>query len=108
MIINNKEYMPRLIDKKIDEYLQVFGAISIEGCKWCGKTWTSINHAKSETYMDDRDVRDMALLDPRTVINDNLDDRPQLIDEWHLVPELWDVVRRECDKSPIHGNFINS
>ena len=43
----NKDYLPRLIDDKFDKYLSVFGAISVEGPKWCGKTWTSLNHAKS-------------------------------------------------------------
>lgn len=106
MNIKNKEYLPRLIDEKIDNYLSVFGAVSIEGPKWCGKTWTSIKHSKSETYMDEEDVREMALVDAKTIFESDLNKRPQLIDEWHLVPEIWDAVRRECDKSPIHGNFI--
>ena len=106
MNINNKEYMPRLIDKKISDYLQVFGAITIEGPKWCGKTWTSIKHSKTQTYMDEKEVQDMALLDPKMIFENDLNKRPQLIDEWHLVPEIWDAVRRECDKSTIRGNFI--
>ena len=46
MNFNNDEYMPRLIDKNLDDYLKVFGALSVEGPKWCGKTWTSSKHAK--------------------------------------------------------------
>ena len=45
MKLTKKEYKERLIDKKIDEYLKIFGAISIEGPKWCGKTWTALNHS---------------------------------------------------------------
>ena len=50
---SNLEYKKRLIEKKIENYLSVFGAISIEGPKWCGKTWTSQRHSKSEIFMDD-------------------------------------------------------
>ena len=53
MKLTKKEYKERLIDKKIDEYLKIFGAISIEGPKWCGKTWTSSYHSNSEIYMGD-------------------------------------------------------
>ena len=47
MSLIKKEYLNRLIDKKVDDYLSIFGAVSIEGPKWCGKTWTSLNHANS-------------------------------------------------------------
>ena len=47
------EYRPRLIDKRIEEYLKIFGAVCIEGPKWCGKTWTSAYHSKSEIYLGD-------------------------------------------------------
>jgi len=100
-----QNYMPRLIDKKIEDYLSVFGAISIEGPKWCGKTHTSLNHAKSVIYMDDDNNASIAKLDAKSIFM-NLESRPQLIDEWHLVPTIWDAVRRECDKSSIKGNFI--
>ena len=106
MRMEEKKYLPRLIDERIDNYLSVFGAISIEGPKWCGKTWTSSKHSKVQTYMDEKDVREMALIDPKAIFETDYDKRPQLIDEWHLVPEIWDAVRRECDNSPIKGNFI--
>ena len=47
MSLRKKEYIDRLVDKKIKEYLDIFGAVSIEGPKWCGKTWASLNHANS-------------------------------------------------------------
>ena len=46
--MRNDKYRPRLIDKKIDEYLKAFGAVCVEGAKWCGKTWTSAFHAESQ------------------------------------------------------------
>ena len=106
MTIADKDYKNRLIEKKLVDYLSVFGAVSIEGTKWCGKTWTSLRHSKSAVYMDDDDVREMAKLDVRSVFNNDSEKKPQLIDEWHLVPTIWDAVRRECDKTTEKGNFI--
>lgn len=106
MTIADKDYKNRLIEKKLVDYLSVFGAVSIEGPKWCGKTWTSLRHSKSAVYMDDDDVREMAKLDVRSVFNNDSEKKPQLIDEWHLVPTIWDAVRRECDKTTEKGNFI--
>ncbi len=49
--MNKNEYKPRIIDKKIEEYLKIFGAICIEGPKWCGKTWTSLFHSNSDIML---------------------------------------------------------
>ena len=106
MNLREKKYIPRLVDKKVEDYLSVFGAISIEGPKWCGKTWTSLNHSKSAVFMDDDNNKEMASLDVKSIFFKKLEERPQLIDEWHLVPSIWDAVRRECDKSITKGNFI--
>ena len=51
--MNKKDYKPRIVDKIVEEYLQTFGAICIEGPKWCGKTWTSSYHSKSEIKLGD-------------------------------------------------------
>ena len=40
-IADKKKYMKRIIDDQIERYLKNFGAVCIEGPKWCGKTWTS-------------------------------------------------------------------
>lgn len=53
MSLTKLNYRKRLIDNLIAENLQIFGAISIEGPKWCGKTWTASNHANSVTYLND-------------------------------------------------------
>ncbi len=96
-------YRPRLIDEMITKYLKIFGAISIEGPKWCGKTWTGLNHANSVTYLTEFRSRNLAEVDPRYVFSK---DRPQLLDEWQIVPELWDAVRHECDRDQERGKFI--
>lgn len=52
-ISNSEEYRPRLVDTTVEKYLNIFGAICIEGPKWCGKTWTSSFHSKSEFLIGD-------------------------------------------------------
>ncbi len=103
MKFNEEEYLPRLLDENFENYLQVFGALSIEGPKWCGKTWTSSKHAKSSVYLDDDETKARALLDLELILNE---EQPELIDEWHLVPKVWDKVRRKCDEDSKKGKYI--
>ncbi len=103
MSLTKKDYITRLIDGKVSRYLSVFGAVSIEGPKWVGKTWTGLNHAESVTYLTDRSVRSLAKVDPKYIFTKK---RPQLIDEWQIVPGIWDAVRHECDRDHDKGKFI--
>ena len=103
MSLKKEDYRERLIDDKIAKYLKIFGAICIEGPKWCGKTWTSLNHSNSVTYMTEKSSRELAKVDPKYIFTE---ERPQLIDEWQLVPSIWDSVRNECDMDHNKGKFI--
>ena len=103
MSLRKNEYIDRLVDKKIEDYLSVFGAISIEGPKWCGKTWTSLNHANSIVSLDDDGIKEKAELSLEYIFNN---EKPELIDEWNLVPKIWDAVRRKCDDTQERGNYI--
>ena len=80
--MENKSYRPRLIDKKLQEYLQVFGAVCIEGAKWCGKTWTSMYHCNSRVMIGDPannfQNRKLAEMSPALVLEGDV---PRLIDE---------------------------
>lgn len=100
-------YKERLIDKKIDEYMKGFGAVCIEGPKWCGKTWTSLNHANSVCYIaspaNNFQNRIMAELSPDLVLKGEV---PRLIDEWQEVPTIWDAVRFEADKDQSKGKIV--
>jgi len=101
------DYRPRLIDSKIRDFLKTFGAICVEGPKWCGKTWTSLHHAQS-TYLlgnpgGNFQNRKLAELDPSLVLPGKA---PRLLDEWQEVPALWDAVRHEVDQNPQKGRFI--
>ena len=105
MVLRKDSYKPRIIDVKIKEYLKIFGAVSIVGPKYCGKTWTSLNHAKTVKYVnyEDKDSFTLAQLDLDEFLKG---DYPVLVDEWQLIPEIWDKVRRLCDKDKITGKFI--
>lgn len=102
-----KDYKPRVIDETIKEYLKTFGAICIEGPKWCGKTWTSSHHSNSEIYIGDSSGnfqnRTLAQMSPELVLDGK---SPRLIDEWQEVPPLWDAVRHKVDESGGKGQFI--
>jgi predicted AAA+ superfamily ATPase len=105
--MEKKQYKPRVIDGQVAQYLSAFGAICIEGPKWCGKTWTSSKHSKSEILLGDPSGnfqnRKLAELSPSLVLDG---ENPRLIDEWQEVPSLWDAVRHEVDQRAAKGQFI--
>lgn len=105
--MEREQYKPRIIDKKIAEYLKAFGGVCIEGPKWCGKTWTSAYHSKSEVLIgspaNNFQNRKLAELSPETVLEG---ETPRLIDEWQDVPPLWDAVRYKIDRRGLKGQFI--
>ena len=103
MAMQKEKYIPRLVDKKIKDYLEVFGAISIEGPKWCGKTWSALAHANSAVFLDDEETKAKALLNLEYIF---LNKFPLLIDEWNMVPKIWDAVRHKCDEIATKGNYI--
>lgn len=100
-------YKNRLIEMKLDEYLESFGAVCIEGPKFCGKTWTGLSRSNSVVYMGNPENnfqnRTLAQINPGFVLEG---DTPHLIDEWQEVPPIWDAVRFEVDKSRGKGKFI--
>lgn len=105
--MEQKEYKPRIIDERVKEYLNTFGAVCIEGPKWCGKTWTSRFHSESEYLVGDPENnfqnRNLAEMSPSLPLKGKT---PRLIDEWQEVPPIWDAVRYEVDKRGEKGQFI--
>lgn len=101
------KYRGRIIDEEVAEFLQTFGAVVIEGPKWCGKTWTAISHSASAVMLADSrgnfQYRTMAQTDPSLVLAGAT---PRLIDEWQEVPPLWDAVRFAVDERQAKGQFI--
>lgn len=105
--MKNEGYKPRIIDSAVEKYLKSFGAVCIQGPKWCGKTWTSAYHAESEILIGNPEGnfqnRCLAQLSPALIL---LGDTPRLIDEWQDVPPIWDAVRYEVDRRNLKGQFI--
>lgn len=106
-IADESVYKKRIIDGIVETYLKVSGAICIEGPKWCGKTWTSSYHSKSEFAVGDPannfSNRQLAELNPNMILQG---DTPRMIDEWQEVPSIWDATRAEIDKRHKKGQII--
>ncbi len=101
------DYKPRVIDGLLSRKLQGKGAVLIEGPKWCGKTSTSEQQAKSVIYMSDPKLIDSYLTFVDTHPEMILDgETPRLIDEWQLAPKLWDQIRFTVDHRPGMGQYI--
>ena len=100
-------YLHRIADKHLEERLEAFGAVLIEGPKWCGKTTTAEQTCKSVIRMQDPDMREeyaaTAASKPSLLL---IGDTPRLIDEWQDAPVLWDAVRTMVDKRQTPGQFI--
>ena len=107
MSLTKKGYMKRLIDKQIEENLKIFGAISLEGPKWCGKTWTALDHSNSAVFLnntkDNFREKHLAEMDVDLILNKEY---PETIDEWQEVPSIWDAVRYKCDEDHTKGKYI--
>ena len=107
MPLTKNGYKKRIIDEKIEKNLKIFGAISIEGPKWCGKTWTSLNHANSVVYLNNVsnnfNERSLAQMNVDLILNKEY---PELIDEWQEVPAIWDGIRFKCDEDNKRGKYI--
>lgn len=102
-----ERYRPRIADKLLKRKLRGKGAVLLEGAKWCGKTTTAEQLCNSVLYMSEPEKREqniqLARINPSLLLRG---DKPRLIDEWQVAPQLWDAVRFEADHSPDLGLFI--
>lgn len=102
-----QNYRNRIADKVLAEKLAGKGAVLIEGAKWCGKTTTAEQIARSVLYLGDKDNQkhnlEMADFKPSRLLEGL---KPRLLDEWQIAPKLWDTVRFAVDHTPGMGHFI--
>lgn len=100
-------YYPRIADKILDSKLKAFGATNIVGPKWCGKTETALQKAKSSIMLQRDPNKDeliyTASINPMALLSG---EEPRLIDEWQDAPNIWDAVRSYCDEHHGPGHFI--
>ena len=99
-----KSYNKRLLDEKIEKKLKSTGGILLKGVRFCGKTTTALHHAASSIRFDKSEMlREQAALAPQIVLQG---ETPRVLDEWQLVPSLWNAVRAEIDERAVKGQFI--
>ena len=105
-----EEYRERIIDKELSRQMKIAGAILIRGPKWCGKTTTCKQRAKSYIELQDEDIDDensnalkLAELKPSLLLEG---EKPRLIDEWQLAPNLWNTVRHSVDETGKKGQYL--
>jgi len=97
-------YYPRICDQVLNRKLQLTGATLVVGPKWCGKTETALQAARSVIYIQsDPQYKETGKLMPSLLLEG---ETPRLIDEWQEVPELWNAVRHSVDQRKKQGQFI--
>ncbi|RPI68670.1 MAG: ATP-binding protein [Ignavibacteriae bacterium] len=97
-------YLPRILDTMIQDRLGSSGAIVVEGARATGKTFTASHHAASAVRVDaELEKQPLLRSHPETLLSGKA---PRLIDEWQILPELWNMVRREVDDRQQKGQFI--
>jgi len=103
-----KNYKKRIVDEQVCEYLKLFGAICIEGPKYCGKTWVGRYHSNSEALLyvktgEKSNQVELAKISPEIILEG---EKPKLIDEWQEATNLWDEIRYDVDKTGLKGQYI--
>lgn len=102
-----KKYLPRICDEILDFKLKSKGAVLIKGPKWCGKSTTAMQKAKSSIFLQDKKNQEQNILLAKNAPDIFLSgETPRLIDEWQLIPFIWDSIRYEIDKRNEFGQFI--
>ncbi len=100
-------YLPRIVDNVLQNKLEYMGAVLIEGCKWCGKSTTAKQFAKSYVEFQDPDKR--LQYDKINQTKPSLflvGEKPRLFDEWQMYPIIWDSIRMDIDKTSLKGQYI--
>ena len=101
------EYLPRVVDREIEELMEIMGAILIEGCKWCGKSTTGAHHAKSVIEFQNPDQKEefeeIKNTKPSLFLNG---EKPRMFDEWQMYPVVWDSIRTDVDHTGRKGQYL--
>ncbi|MBR6495004.1 MAG: ATP-binding protein [Prevotella sp.] len=102
-----KSYRKRIADELLSLQLEAAGYVVIEGAKWCGKTTTAQQQAKSVIFLDDPEKQEeykrLATMNITRILEG---DTPRLLDEWQKFPQLWDACRFASDHRMGEGHFI--
>ena len=100
----SEPYRPRLVDQELRRALRAAGAVVLEGARACGKTTTAGQVAASVAWLDrDSGLRIAGASDPGVLLTGAV---PRLIDEWQMVPDVWNAVRGAVDQRGQPGQFV--
>ncbi|MDR0674664.1 MAG: DUF4143 domain-containing protein [Mycoplasmataceae bacterium] len=96
--MKNKLYKPRIIDQILQQYISTFSAVLLEGPKWCGKSWTAKQISNSYINLTDptNNFQNLKLL-KLDIERSFIGEFPRTIDEWELLPSIWDALRNKID-----------
>ncbi len=100
-------YIPRLVDETLKRKLKIYGAVCIEGCKWCGKSTTAKQYSKSVLELQNpvtfENNMEIAKTRPDILLQG---EKPRLIDEWQDAPMIWDAIRYDVDNTGLKSQYI--
>ena len=101
------KYIPRLVDETLKRKLKIYGAVCIEGCKWCGKSTTAKQYSKSVLELQNpttfENNMEIAKTRPDILLQG---EKPRLIDEWQDAPMIWDAIRYDVDNTGLKSQYI--
>ena len=101
------KYIPRIIDKELDELMEIMGGVLIEGCKWCGKPTTGLHRAKSVIEFQNPDKKQEYDEIRNTQLSLFLKgEKPRMFNEWQMCPIIWNSIRTDVDHSRKKGQYI--
>lgn len=96
-------YYKRCIERKIEKALKSSGAVQVVGPKFCGKTTTCMLYQKSNARLNTEASIKAAEINPAAVL---IGDNPRLIDEWQMVPDIWNQVKSDLDLDYQFGKYL--
>ena len=104
---NENKYIKRLVASEIEKMLKVTGAILIKGPKWCGKTTSAEQFAKSKLDLQDEDTKEKSMKIAENKISLLLEgENPRLIDEWQEIPRIWNMVKTDVSRQGKEGLYL--
>lgn len=102
-VVGARPYVDRIVDRTLETDLAHFAGMLMTGPRAVGKTRTGLEFCASQLRLDDPDDRNLCRADPMGAIRN---EPPLLIDEWQMVPEVLQAVKRRIDDRPVPGQFI--
>ncbi len=97
----------RLIQTKIEKYLEDAIAVLITGPKYCGKTYLAEKLCKSAYFVSSsKEESELAVYSLDEILEGP---NPRLIDEWQRIPIVWNAIKDRVDHKPDqkkHGAYI--